>query len=83
MQLLGIFTAIYALYENHTGTAWRWTQGLTILGVSCSVAAIPLYLYFPTMWSVLVSFFGSAAQALMAVQLALMAASVVTQVKED
>jgi hypothetical protein len=35
------------------------------------------------MWSVLVSFFGSAAQALMAVQLALMAASVVTQVKED
>jgi len=56
--------------------AWLWTQIFTSIGGSCAIAAIPLYLYTPTMWSALASFFSSAAQGGMALLLAIMADSI-------
>lgn len=83
MQLLGLFTAIFPMYRQAKNHAWMWTQAFTAVGTACSVASIPLYLYAPTMWSALLSFFGSAAQAGMALLLALMADVVTMPLKEE
>jgi hypothetical protein len=83
MQLLGLFTAMFPIYRRSLAHAWRWAQALTVLGALCSLGSIPLYIYAPTMWSALVSFFGSAARTGMALLLALMTDSVVLGVKED
>jgi hypothetical protein len=83
MQLLGLFTAMFPIYRRSPAHAWRWAQALTALGALCSLGSIPLYVYAPTMWSALVSFFGSPAQDGMPLLLALMADSVVLGVKED
>jgi hypothetical protein len=49
------------------------------MGIGCAIAAIPLYLYIPTIWSALISFLGSAAQAFMTLQLALILESSIYQ----
>jgi hypothetical protein len=71
LQLLGLFTAMFPIYKRSPAHAWRWAQALTVLGALCSLGSIPLYNYAPTMWSALVSLFGSA-QAGMASLIALM-----------
>jgi len=83
LQLLGLFTTIYPMPKRTTATAWLWAQVFTILGSMCAIAAIPVYLYVSTIWSAFVSFIGSAAQGLMALQLALIADSRLTRLKEE
>jgi hypothetical protein len=84
MQLLGLFTTIYPLQRRSTKAAWLWAIAFSIVGSICSIGAVPLYLYVPVMWSALVSFFGSAAQALVALQLALLAETIeMKPFKED
>ena len=75
MQLLGLFTAVYPLWASIKTARWRWTQIFTILGCACALAAVPIYVRLPTMWSAVVSFVGAAAQAYMTLQLALVGAS--------
>jgi hypothetical protein len=71
MQLLGLFTAIFPMAKRPASSAWIWAQFFTIVGVLVSVAAVPMYLYLPTMWSALVSFIGSATQIAVTLELAL------------
>jgi hypothetical protein len=83
MQLLGLFTAMFPIYRHAKSHAWRWVQTFTALGASCSLISIPLYLYAPTMWSALLSFFSSAAQVGMTILIALMADIVTLPLKEE
>lgn len=83
MQLLGIFTAMFPIYKRAKSHTWIWAQAFTIFGALCSILSIPLYLYAPTMWSALFSFFGSAAQAVMALLIALMADPVTLPLKDE
>jgi hypothetical protein len=71
MQLLGIFTAIYPLRRGLKATAFRWAQFFAVCGVACAFGSVPMYLYLPTMWSSLVSFFGAVGQAMTTLELAL------------
>jgi hypothetical protein len=75
MQLLGLFTAVYPLWASIKTASWRWMQILIILGCACALAAVPIYVRLPTMWSAVVSFLGTAAQAYMTLQLALVGAT--------
>jgi heme A synthase len=75
LQFPGLFTAMFPIYRRSTASAWRWAQSFTALGVLCSFGCIPLYLKAPTMWSALISFYGSAAQAGMTLLIAQMADS--------
>jgi FtsH-binding integral membrane protein len=83
LQLLGLFTTIYPMPKHSTATAWLWAIVFTVLGSVCVFAAIPVYLYISTMWSAFSSFIGSAAQLSMTLQLALIADSRFTPVKEE
>ncbi|KAF2007476.1 hypothetical protein P154DRAFT_517187 [Amniculicola lignicola CBS 123094] len=85
MQLLGLFTAIYPLYKRSSGPPWVWALILTTTGAICSIAAIPMFLYVGSFWSSVVSFFGIAAQAVVILQLSLLAvqASVKPRIKKD
>lgn len=84
MQLVSLFTAIYPFYRRSMKPAWLWAIAFSIVGSICSIGAVPLYLCVPVMWSALASFFGSAAQALVALQLALLAETIeMKRLKED
>jgi hypothetical protein len=83
MQLVGLFTAMFPISRQAKSHAWIWSQAFTFLGASCSIASIPLYLYAPTMWSALLSFWGSTAQAGMALSISLMADAVTVPQKEE
>jgi hypothetical protein len=83
MSILGIFTAMYPNFWRPASHAKRWGQGFAILGVFCASAAVPMYLYFPTMWSALASFLGVAIQAFMTLQLAVAADSSISPLKEE
>ncbi|KAF8864279.1 hypothetical protein BDZ45DRAFT_669481 [Acephala macrosclerotiorum] len=74
---------MYPIYRRSTAFAWRWIRVFTALGALCSISSIPLYLKAPTMWSALVSFLGSAAQARMTLLIALMEDSVGMSMKKD
>src|SRR5436305_2669852 len=62
MSILGIFTAIYPKLRRPSSHAEHWAHGFAVLGVACASAAVPMYLYLPTMWSALASFLGAAIQ---------------------
>jgi hypothetical protein len=83
MQILGIFTAMFPMYGRSTAHAWIWAQIFTAVGSCCAIAAVPLYIYVPTIWSASVSSIGSASQGFIALQLALLANSVVVPVKRE
>jgi len=83
MQLLGLFTAMFPILRQAKSHAWKWSQVFTVLGAACSITSIPLYLYAPTIWSALFSFWGSAAQAGMALLIALMADATIVPQKDD
>lgn len=83
MQLLGIFTALYPSTKGRNITAWIWAQAFAIGGALCTVGSVPMYLYLPTMWSALASFFGAVAQVVTTLQLALMSDAVLEGLKED
>src|SRR5882757_4704088 len=53
MQLLEMFTARFPIYRRSESHAWVWPRGLAVLGASCSIASITLYIYASTMWSAL------------------------------
>ena len=71
MSILGIFTAIYPTFWQPASAAKHWAQAFAILGVAFAFGAVPMYLYWPTMWSALASFLGTAIQGFMTLQLAL------------
>jgi hypothetical protein len=80
MQLLGIFLAMYPIYQQAASAttisssgAWIWARLFTVLGICCIGIAIGLYLAVPPMWSAFVSSCGAAAQAGLALQLSLIA----------
>ncbi|OCK92090.1 uncharacterized protein K441DRAFT_640740 [Cenococcum geophilum 1.58] len=70
MQLVGLLTIILPLTLSGRLLIQRWFWTWLLVGVSfsCSVAPIPVYLYFPTEWSATVAFLGSAAQAFVTLQ---------------
>jgi hypothetical protein len=55
----------------------------TVTGAFCAIAAIPMYLYLPKMWSALMAFFASVAQAIMTLELVLMAGGNLRSMKEE
>jgi hypothetical protein len=71
MQLLGNMTLIIPTISNArlVGQAWFWTWVLAGASIVCTILAIPLYLYFPTEWSVSFSFAGNVMQAFVTLQL--------------
>ena len=71
MQLLGLFTPMLPVYRRPSKYAWVWTWVLVAAGSCCAIIVVPLYVIAPTIWSALLSFFGSAGQAFMLLQLAL------------
>jgi hypothetical protein len=79
MGLLSLFTAMYPLYRRSWGTPWRWLQ-LSVLGATCSVAAIPTY---PNFWSSVLSFVCTVSQAFITLQLSLVAMQQTTHRKQD
>ena len=77
MQILGLVTTavisiVPRLREPHI---WVWSKVLigwiAVLGLDCALAAPVLYVRFCSVYSALVSFLASAAQAYMVLQLAL------------
>ena len=77
MQILGLVTTtviniVPRLRESHV---WVWPKVLVgciaVLGLDCALAAPVLYVRFCPIYSALVSFLASAAQACMVLQLAL------------
>lgn len=85
MQLLGLFTAIYPLYRVSSGPPWIWALVFVTAGAICSIAAVPTFLFLRPFWSSILSFFGAAAQAVVTLQLSLLAMepSVQPGVKQD
>jgi hypothetical protein len=83
MSILGIFTAMYPTFWPPVSDAKRWAQGFATLGIICAIAAIPMYLRLPTMWSAVASFFGSAIQAFMTLHLAMSEDSTGKRLKEE
>ncbi|KAI1778411.1 hypothetical protein F4818DRAFT_300520 [Hypoxylon cercidicola] len=63
-QAFGLFTSVYIVGRRSAdnSTAWKCALLFTGAGIICCIVPIPLYLYVPTMWSSLVSFFASMAQ---------------------
>jgi hypothetical protein len=47
--------------------------GYYLLGIVCAIVAVPLFLFIPPFWSVLLSFISSSAQALVVLELAIFA----------
>ncbi|KAI1372932.1 hypothetical protein F4677DRAFT_448964 [Hypoxylon crocopeplum] len=74
MQILGLYTAVWTVHKRSQDNpnAWRRALFLTAGGVACACAAVPLYIFVPTMWSAFASFFATAFQAGVTLELALM-----------
>lgn len=74
MQLLGIFTAIYPIRRLPlvAASAQTWAYLFAALGVGTTAFAIPAYIYASVFWSSVLSFLGSAAQAFLVLQLAML-----------
>jgi len=70
MQFIGLLTVIVPLALSGTLRIqkWFWTWLLFGISFSCSIAPIPVYLYFPKEWSVTIAFLGSAAQTFVTLQ---------------
>ena len=89
MQLLGLFTASLPIYREKTldhGLLWPrvWTWVVAALGLFYAIASLPSYYYAAPIWSAVASFFASAAQSFMVLQLALFADVVWSSpIKED
>jgi hypothetical protein len=71
MQLHGLFTAIFPVYDGSATSVGRWTWTFAAMGTICAIGAIPIYLLVATIWGFLISFLGSIAQAYAVLQLAL------------
>jgi hypothetical protein len=56
MSILGIAIGYYPISWQPISVAKRWEQDLGVIGILCCIVAIPIYLYFATIWSALVSF---------------------------
>lgn len=70
MQIIGLLTIVLplALSGRLMIQQWFWTWLLFGVSFLCSIAPIPVYLYFPTEWSATIAFLGSAAQAFVTLQ---------------
>lgn len=73
MGLLGYFITIFPLYRRSWGVPWRWSLALGILGVLCSLAAVPAFLLLPDFWSSTLLFISTVLQAAVTLQLSLVA----------
>jgi hypothetical protein len=71
MQVLGLFTAIFPIYNASAASVSRWTWIFTALGMACAIGTILMYLLVATIWGFLISFLVSVAQAYAVLQLAL------------
>lgn len=71
MCLVGIFSAIFPSFWYPLSAYNRWAQWLSVFGCVAAIAAIPMYLKLPTMWSALVAFLAQAIQGIVTLQLAL------------
>ncbi|KAI1462707.1 hypothetical protein F4805DRAFT_6519 [Annulohypoxylon moriforme] len=74
MQILGLILAVCNIPQKSAekSAAWICALLLTCFGILCTVAAIPAYLYLPTMWSSLLSSGATIAQIVVMLELALM-----------
>lgn len=74
MQLLGIFLATSPLVcaGAFDTVGRRWVLAFGVAGSLCAVASVPMYLFTPKIWTGLLSFFGSAAEVAMILELSMM-----------
>jgi len=70
IQIVANFTIILPLIWNRKVRLqrWIWTWLLIFVSFWCAIAAIPLYLHFPSEWSVAVSFVSSVATLFVTLQ---------------
>ncbi|KAI2639153.1 hypothetical protein GGS26DRAFT_378722 [Hypomontagnella submonticulosa] len=73
IQFLGLITAVYTVHQRsaENRVAWYLAISLAAWGIICGVASIPLYLYWPTIWSGVASCCASVAQAGVTLELAM------------
>ena len=74
IQLAGFLTMLLPIYRETAAKQWVGTWVLTVLGILSALIAIPLYLFVPVLWSAFFSWLASAAQLLVVLQIALVAA---------
>ena len=83
MALLGYFTAMFPLYQRSWGSPWQWSLGFCVVGATSSLVAIPAFLLAPPFWSSALLFFGTVSQAVMTLQLSLLAMQPGSRKKQD
>jgi uncharacterized membrane protein len=82
MMIFGILMGCYPTFSQPGSTAKRWAHILAVIGTTCCISAIPIYLYFATIWSAWVSFVAALVQGYMVLQLAI-AGNDLEHLKED
>ena len=70
VQIIANFTILLPLIWNRKVRLhrWMWTWLLIFVSFCCAIATIPLYLHFPSEWSVVVSFVSSVASLFVTLQ---------------
>ena len=74
VQLAGFATLLLPIFRETTAKEWMGTWILTALGVCSAFVAIPLSFFTPGLLSIFFSWLASAAQLLVVLQVALVAA---------
>ncbi|KAI1098906.1 hypothetical protein F4804DRAFT_102270 [Jackrogersella minutella] len=73
-QCVGLIITVYTVRQRSEENCVAWIRALWLAGVGilCALVSIPMYLYIPTMWSVLALFGASTAQLSVLLELSLM-----------
>jgi hypothetical protein len=71
IQLLSLATLLWptlfhSRFSEHT---WLWVWALAVFSGACTIMSIPLFVFLPVAWSMVVAFSGMIAQALIALQI--------------
>jgi hypothetical protein len=84
MQLLGIFTLSFHIYQNAKLPSQnrRWTWLFVAIAVMSTIAAVPLYMLVRVGYSSILAFVATVAQAFVVLQLALASQLIVEKGKE-
>lgn len=83
MSLLGFFTTMFPLYRRSWGSPWRWSLVFCGVGATSCLTAIAAYVALPGFWSPGLSFLGTASQAIITLQLSLLAMQPAARGKQD
>ncbi len=71
MSLLSLAALLIGIWQNAklSMESWVWVWLFVFLAFACPIVAIPLYTIYPTKWSSLLSYLGTAAQVFTILQL--------------